>query len=215
MGNSEIPSEFMGKTWIFLAQAIVLGTLATFSLVFGPLFLFGYINKANGAPAIDAGIVLSTMSLPLMLVSALAAYNLWARRRPVLQLCREGIKIVLIGSSWLDGIPLIPGMLRVAWLIISTQGFRQRVICVPWAGYQDAWVSGLPMARHLTILASPVFARVEDLPLGWIPVEQVVLDEVWFVGPLDQIAEAIKSYGNLPTTRKQLPSWHEDRQTAA
>jgi hypothetical protein len=215
MRASEAPSQFMAKTWIFVVQVIVLGSLAIFSLIFGPLFLFGYMNKANGAPATDAGIALSAMSLPLLLVSALAAYNLRTRRRPLLQLCREGIVIVQIGPSSLDGIPLIPGMIRMAWLIISTQGFRQRVICIPWAGYQDAWVSGPPMAHHLTILASLVLASEEALPLGWIPAEQVVLDEVSFVESLDQICEAIKFYGSSPTTRRRLPSWHEGRQTAA
>ena len=76
------------------------------------------------------------MSVPFLLVFALAAYEIFARRRPLLRLCREGIEIVQIGESSLDGFPLIPGLIRVAWLILSTQGFRHPAIRIPWRSVQ-------------------------------------------------------------------------------
>jgi hypothetical protein len=38
-----MPSRFRGKTWIFVAGAIIFGGLASFSFLMGPLLLFGVI----------------------------------------------------------------------------------------------------------------------------------------------------------------------------
>src|SRR5947199_5229803 len=103
MPRLAMPTEFMARTWLFIVQALIFGGLASFSLVFGPLFLFGFMKKANGVSATDAGIALTALSVPFLLVFALAVYNLSARRRPLLRLCREGIEFVEIGASSLDG----------------------------------------------------------------------------------------------------------------
>ncbi len=203
------PTQFMAKTWIFVVQALIVGGFASFSLIFGPLFLFGLMKKADDTPATEAGIALTAFSVPLLLYMALVVYNLRARRRPLLRLCREGIEIVQIGSSWLDGIPLIPGLIRIAWLILSTQGFKQRVVRVPWRCFQDAWVSGPPMARRLTIVASLSLATAEDLPPGSFLTDQVVLPEVMFSTPLDQIAAAIKWNADVSMDLEHLASWRD------
>jgi hypothetical protein len=78
------------------------------------------------------------MSVPLVLVFALVAYQLRARRRPLLRLWREGIEIVQVGTSSLDRIPLIPAFIRLACLIVSTQGLRKRVVRVPSKYFRDA-----------------------------------------------------------------------------
>ncbi|MGL4550817.1 MAG: hypothetical protein ACRC33_06490 [Gemmataceae bacterium] len=204
-----MPNCFMGKTWIFVAQAVLFGCLALFSLVSGSLFLSGIAHKANGAPATDAGIALSIMSVPFLLLFALAVYNLRARRRPVLRLCREGIEITQIGSSSLDRIPLIPTLVRVAWLILSTQGFRRKIIRTPWGCFREARVSGPPMSRRLSITASP-FPVGEGVRVGPVEVVQGVYYEVEFTTPLDRIAEAIKSRADSPDGLSQLPSWAVD-----
>ncbi|GAC1451915.1 MAG: hypothetical protein NVSMB9_36910 [Isosphaeraceae bacterium] len=209
MSRLEMPTQFMAKTWIFLVQAIVFGGLASFGLIMGPLSLFGFVHDVNGAPAIDAGVGLTAMSVPFLLVFALAVYNIRARRRPLLRLCREGIEIVEIGSSSLDGIPLIPGLIRLAWLILSTQGFRRRVVLVPWRNFQDARVSGPPMARRLTIHARQSLGTAEELPRNSLVIDQIVLEEVMFSTPLDQIAEAIQWYANGSTDLEDLASWND------
>jgi hypothetical protein len=209
MSRLEMPTQFMAVIWIFVVQSIIFGGLATFSLVFGPLFLFGFMNKANGAPATDAGIALTAMGVPFMLISALAVYNIRARRRPMLRLCREGIEIVEIGRSSLDGFPLIPGMIRVAWLILSMQGFRRRVVRVLWHDFEDAWVSGPPMARRLTILAPPSRGTAEALPRDSSVADQIVLTEVMFSTPLDNIAASIKWNANHSLDLRHLASWDD------
>jgi hypothetical protein len=209
MPRHAMPTEFMAKTWIFVVQSLIFGGLASFSLIFGPLFLVGFMKKANGASATDAGIALTAMSVPLLLVFALAVYNLSARRRPLLRLCREGIEFVEIGSSSLDGIPLIPGWVRIAWLVLSMQGFRKRVVRVPWRDFHDAWVSGPPMARRLTIDTSLSLAITGELPLGTFVTDRIVVSEAVFSTPLDQIDAAIKSIANSSIDLEHLASWSE------
>ena len=81
-----MPTQFKAKTWIFVTQVLLFGGLAVFCMVLGPLFLFGLMNDAKGAPATDAGITLSVMIVPFLLIFALAMFNLRARRRPLLRL---------------------------------------------------------------------------------------------------------------------------------
>jgi hypothetical protein len=92
---------------------------------------------------------------------------------------------------------------------LMTQGFRQRVVRIPWPNFHDAWVSGLPMARRLTIVASLSTAATEQLPLDSFVIDQVVLSEVMFSAPLEQIAAAIKSNANVSMNLGHLVSWSD------
>lgn len=208
------PTQFRGKTWIFFAQAIIFGQFAVFALVLGPLFLTGAMKRADGRPATDAGIPLTVMGTIFAAVTALAVFNIVARRRPLVRLCREGIVVNRIGVSSLDGVPAIPGfgramaLLRVAWLVVSLQGFRQQLVYSPWESFRAAQVSGLTMQRRLTIFAS--FFRPpneEEWPehLGkWITFEEVA-----FAVPLDHVAHSVTMYFTDVSARQRLPSWHD------
>ncbi len=207
MSELAMPTQFMAKRWVFVVQAIFFGAFAAFGLILGPLFLFGFMKDVKGNPATDAGIALTSMSLPFVLIFALAIYNLKARRRPLLRLCREGIEFVLIGSSSLDGIPMIPGLVRLAWLILSTQGFRQQVVCIPWRDFECATVSGPPMDHCLTIEDSLSLVTSQALPLGTYATDRIVLREATFRTPLAEIATAINLHASKPDARGGLASW--------
>jgi hypothetical protein len=210
MSGDAMPTEFRAKTWIHWAQALIFGFLAVFCLILGPLFLLEVLKDAKGASARDAGIALCAMSLPFSLIFASAVFNLKARRRPILRLCREGIEVIVLGSSSLDAIPLIPGLVRVAWLILSTQGFRRKLFCFPWECYEDAYVTGRPMVKRLTIVASGSSTDHESLPKDSYVTEQLVLVDAAFDTPLDEIADAIKWYANSSQIASNLPSWHTE-----
>ena len=145
------PFRFWGKTWIIVAGAIVCGGFALFCLALGPLFLFGVIKPANGGPAKDAGIALCVMSVPALLICALAVSKLRVRRRPLLQLFREGIELVEPERAPLEGVPLVPWFVWLALSIVSGSGFRHRTLWVSWEYVQGAVCSGRPMDRFLTI----------------------------------------------------------------
>ncbi|HVX13542.1 MAG TPA: hypothetical protein VHC22_20320 [Pirellulales bacterium] len=65
------------------------------------------------------------------------------------------------------GLPEVPGfgqgfaLLRVAWSIVSLQGFKQQLLYTSWATVRDAQVSGPPDA-----------AQIDDLRLVLPPVER-------------------------------------------
>ena len=206
MSHDTPRTEFSGKTWIFVAQVVVFGSLGGFSLIMGPLFLTGVIKPANGRPGNDAGIALTIMSIPLLLVFALAVFNLVARRRPILRLCREGLEVNIIGASSLDGIPLIPGLVRVAWLVISMQGFKQQIMWVPWHYLGHVVVSGPPMARRLTIDASIPLRHAAPEVIQSAMASQITFHEVAFDASLDQIAASIIAYSQNSASRARLPS---------
>jgi hypothetical protein len=175
-------------------------------LVFGPLFLFGLMKSADGRPTTDAGIALCIMSVPLCLVCALAVFNLMARRRPILRLCREGLEVNQIGVSSLDGVPLVPGWIRVAWLILSRQGFRQELVRTHWQTLESVHTGGVPMARTLTIDAA--FYRRADAD-GSPSISQLCFREVAFEVPVDHIALAVNGFAHDPDSRGLLPSWND------
>lgn len=213
MSRRSAPSEFRGKTWIYVASFLVVGGLAAFSLVMGPLFLTGAMKDARGQPATDAGIALCIFGVLLTLVAALPLFRIMALRKPLLRLCREGIVVNRIAASSLDDLPQIPGLgkglklLHAAWLIVSLQGFRQHLVYAPWHTFQAAQVSGFKMARELTIVA--LFHRMADgcwqpNPIG----DQLTFQDAEFASTLDKIAESALYYAANMAAREQLPSWH-------
>lgn len=189
-----LPTEFSGKTWIFYAQALILGCLGTFSLICGPLFLFGVVKPANGKPGTDAGIALSIIAIPLLLIAALAVFNILARRRPIIRILPTGIEVNQIGCSSLDAVPLLPGLLRVAWLIVSRQGFRQQLLFAPWESFSHAMVVGPVMSRTLIILGK-FCPTTASGPVDSGKVHgQIAIHEVAFTSDVTQIAAAINEY---------------------
>ena len=201
------PTQFSGKTWIFIVQALVFGGLGAFGLVLGPLFLLGVLKPADGRPGTAAGIALTVMSVPFLLMFALAAFNVLARRRPILRVCREGLEINMIGSSSLDGVPLVPGLVRVAWLIISFQGFQRQTAWAPWPSFRRVAISGPPMARTLTISGEIIRPPQLDDDRQEPFANRIAFHEVEFDAPLDQVAATIEDYSQYTELKQQLPSW--------
>lgn len=212
MSRRSAPFEFRGKTWIYVASFLIVGGLAAFSLVMGPLFLTGAIKRADGKPGTEGGIALCIVGVLLSLVAALPLFRIVALRRPLLRLCREGIVVNLIAASSLDVLPQIPGLgkglklLHIAWLIVSLQGFRQHLVYAPWRTFQAAQVSGFKMAREITIVA--LFYRMADGRWQPNPIDdQLTFQEAEFAASLDKIAESVLFYAANAAAREQLPSW--------
>jgi len=197
----------MSKIWIFVSQAILFGILALFGLVLGPLFYLGIMKDARGNPATDAGFYLTLIGTLMLLAFALATFQIQARRNPLLRLCREGIETVEIGSSSLDSVPFIPGLVRFVWLILSLQGFRKRILCIPWKAFQEAKVSGPPMARRLIIVASIEDDLSVNLPSNAFLAHEVVLMESAISTPLDEILNIIQTIAYSPANQNHLESW--------
>ncbi len=150
MSNEMPPTEFAAKTWIFKVQALIFGGLGLFSVILGPLFLLGVMLDAHGKPRPDAGIALTISGIVFLCPFALAIFNICARRQAPIRLYQEGIVVRRIGASTLDRIPFVPTLIRLAWLVISLQGFKHDTLVLPWETFRNAFISGMPMESRAT-----------------------------------------------------------------
>ena len=210
MGNSlsNAKSAFYAKSWYLYVGAIVFTVLGLFCAILGPLFLFDIMKRADGKPGTEAGVAMSIMAVPMLLVALLGWFNVYARRKPLVRLCAEGMEINVIGASSLDGTPLIPNLVRVAWLILSLQGFKKQIGWIPWEMLRNIEVVGLPMMRSLVIdatIAYPTFrgdamtARIGD---------SISFRDSEFQDSLEVIVSTIQEFYRDPDARAALPSLH-------
>ncbi len=178
-------TAFKAKTWIFWAQAIVFGVLGAFAMTMGPLLLMSVIVPAHGGSDDGAGIALSIFGVIFLAVFMLAIFNIAARKKPIILLVDGAVEVNLVGTSTLDGIPLVPGFGRVAWSIISGQGFRRSTIRVPCDRVTDVAVRGLPMGKVLILQ----FEEVTDD--GDYVLHEVRIGAAALRQKIDSVAEAI------------------------
>lgn len=205
--NSE--TVFYAKTWYIHVVAIVFTMLTLFCATFGPLFLFDIMKRADGKPGMEAGVAMSIMAVPMCLIALLGWFNVYARRKPLLRICEEGIEINIIGASSLDGVPLIPTLIRVAWLILSLQGFKKQIGWIPWDLFRAVSIGGLPMARTLVIDATIAYPTFRGNELTAKVGENVAFRDVDFRVQLDTVASSILAFYDNPNARAGLPSLHD------
>lgn len=201
-----ILTTFYAKSWYIVAAAILFSVLTLFCVVLGPLFLFGILKNAAGRPVPVAGIAMSIIAVPFGLIAVLGWFNVYARRRPLLRICVEGLEINVIGASRLDGVPLIPNMVRVAWLVLSLEGFRKQVGWIPWKMLRGVEVSGVPMIRSLEIDATIIYPTSRGEEISARIGNHIAFADVEFQDRLETIAAAIETFAEDPTARSELPS---------
>jgi len=196
-------TRFAGKVWIYVAQAAIFGHLGGVSAVLGPLFLFGLLESADGRPTTDAGIALCIMSIPFLLMFALAIFNFCARREPVIQMFEQGIEARLVGVSSLAHVPFLPEMVYVAWAIVSRQGFRTQIVRCRWPAFQRARIGGMPLERTLKISGDFRLAR-DGEGVGY---ESIVFGEAEFASRLEPVVQALYFYAERGEERALLSKW--------
>ena len=193
--------RFRGKTWIFWAQLLAGGGLGLFGVVFGPLFWTGTLTDANGEARPQAGPPLTIIGLCLLAVAVLAAFNIVGRIRPIIRCYREGIECNLVGATSLDGVPLVPALVRVAWTILSLQGFRSQRVRSSWIEFQGAQVSGIPMAYVLSLNGSFANLKTSRVTRG------VAFKQVALIDHPEHVAGTLNRLAADGAMRDQLSSW--------
>lgn len=200
---------FYAKTWYHVASALVFTVIGTVSVILGPLFLLDVLKRADGKPGTEAGIALSIIGIFMILVALLGWFNVYARRTPLLRICREGILINVIGVSSLDNVPLVPSIFRVAWLILSLQGFKKQIGFIPWESFEAAQATGLPMMRSLVIVAKIFYSNRGDQSLHLPLASSIIFREVEFRHSLDKVSTAIREFHSDLDARGALTSWNQ------
>lgn len=183
--------------------------LALFCAIFGPLFLFDIMKRADGKPGTEAGVAMSIIAVPMFLMALLGWFNVYARRQPLLRIWEEGIEINVIGASSLDGTPLIPNLVRVAWLIFSLQGFKKQIGWIPWEMLRNIEVVGLPMTRSLRIEATIAYPASRGEAMIASRADSIAFRDAEFQEPLEVIASTVQEFYNDPDARSALPSLHD------
>ncbi len=206
---SNAKSVFYAKSWYLYVGAIVFTLFALFCAILGPLFLFEIIQRADGKPGTDGGVALSIMAVPMFLIALLSWFNVVARRKPLLRICEEGVEINVIGASSLDGTPLIPNLVRVAWLILSLQGFKKQIGWIPWEMFRSIEVVGLPMMRSLVIDATIAYPTFQGDGMTARIGDRIEFRDAEFQDPLEIIASTIHEFYHDRDARRLLPSLHD------
>jgi hypothetical protein len=170
--------------------------------------LNGVLKPANGKSDDTAGIALTLIGAALAPVFLLAAFNLIARKRPLVRICREGLELAVIGASTLDRIPFVPGLARLAWSIVSLQAFSRHVLRVVWDEIDSVRAVGMPMSRMLLIEGVIRDSRLASSDLA--ARVAVSFDEAALKTPLDQIVISVQEFVHEPSLRQALPSWKRE-----
>lgn len=193
--------RFYGKTWIFWAQLVILGPFGLFAVVLGERFWTGAMTDANGNPRPAAGPPMVITGSVLLVVCLMAALHVARRVRPIVRCYRDGIECRLIGETSLDRVPGVPRFVRLAWAILSLQGFGARRVRFAWPQFDRARVGGRLMAGWLALDGSAVDART-GLDAG-----PVLFAQVAFRVPLQDVAEALNGFAGDPAARGRLAAW--------
>ncbi|MAI32819.1 MAG: hypothetical protein CMM07_14250 [Rhodopirellula sp.] len=200
---------YYAKSWYLYVGAIVFTMLALCCAIFGPLLLFDIMKRADGKSGTEAGVAMSIMAVPMSLIALLGWFHVYARRKPLLRICEEGIEINVIGASSLDGTPLIPNLVRVAWLIMSLQGFKKQIGWIPWATLRNIEVVGMPMTRSLLIEATIAYPAFRGEAMTARIGDSIAFHAAEFRDPLEVIASTIQEFYNDPDARSALPSLND------
>ncbi len=193
--------RFWGKTWVFWAQMIALGAFGCFALVFGTLFWTGAMTDAHGKSRPGAGPPMVITGAFLLLVAVLAAVNIAGRARPVIRCFREGIECSIAGATSLDGVPLLPGSVRLAWSILSLQGFRSMRLRIAWPDFRNAEVTGLPMAYVLLLHGTATNTK------SGATSNQIAFRQVALVDDPRSVADMLNRFGANQSERDRLSTW--------
>ncbi|MCH2131664.1 MAG: hypothetical protein MK179_21195 [Pirellulaceae bacterium] len=207
--SSNTKTVFYAKSWYLYVAAVVFTMLALFCSILGPLFLFDIIKRADAKPGTDAGIAISVMAIPMVLAALLSWFHVYARFKPLLRICEEGLEINVIGASSLDGVPLIPHLVRVAWLVLSLQGFRKQICWIPWELFRTIEVTGLPMMRSLVIDATVVYQKFRGDEQTAEMGNSVTFRDAELKETLDVVAATIQTFYDDPDARSILPSLND------
>jgi len=193
--------RFFGKTWMIWAVLIVSGTLGLFSVVFGLLFWTETMTDANGVVRPRAGPPMMITGSCLLAVAAMALANVVALMMPVIRCYREGVECKLVGANSLDGFSGIPNSVRIAWKVLSLEGFQSRRLRIQWPDFRGARVFGGRMAHTLRI-----DGNATDLKTGRAR-NGVSFPQSALKTPPQQIADALQALAANPALQDRLPSW--------
>ncbi len=185
-------AEFKTKMWHRYPVAYVFSLLAIVNILLGPLYLTGILKPADGRPGQQAGIFLTCLAVPFTATAVLMWSQLLAFRRPLIRIYDDGIEVNFVGPTQLDNTPLIHPLMRIAWSVLSGQGFKQRIGWIPWEHFAGAQIVGPPMMRCIILHGNIFFTTVDGDRATEPMATSVTMRDADFCVPLEVVAEALR-----------------------
>ena len=206
------PIWFYGRMWMVLAGTLIVGHLAVFGCVMGPLFWLDIIKSANGHPGYEAGIPLTIIGLLLMPIAIAFAFQVFALQRPILKICKEGLWIRSIGTRYeidpvltILGFDLILIIFIMLWQLMTLQMFRIKVIHWQWDHFDL-----LPKYGIFSVTGWLDKDNKNDFEQGTPVPYTVSYGADSFSVSIDIVRKTIQFYIHNPDSRETLPSWQDD-----
>jgi hypothetical protein len=164
------------------------------------------------APSPDSIADVFFLTLFVLLFSA-CIFQVYARKRPIFKIYREGLWIRSLGTPisvnlFLNTLCLfIPIILIVFWQLITLQVFRVRTVRLHWEN-----VDVMSGEDSLTIIDWFNKENLEDFGKHMSMEHYTVSYGAYsFRIPIDKVNEAVQFFLHNPDSRKMLPSWHDNR----
>jgi hypothetical protein len=202
-------TEFFGKTWIYQVGAFLSALLVGLCILMAILFVAGVVQPKGVVPPNVAASRLLLISIPIAFVTLLCWSNLRARRRPLLRICREGLEVNIVGRGNLERVHTLPTSFKLAWLVMSMQGFRSQIGWVPWESYRASVVSGMPTWRTLTIHGTVAYPTFQGDEIKAAVGDHVTLHGSECRDSLKEIANTIETISADSSLWAGLPSMHD------
>ena len=193
--------RFRAKSWIYWARLLICALLGGFLFLFGIAAWLGWTRDSSGEPMTEAGPLLTGVGVCVIVVGLLALAKIVGSLAPAIRCYADGIECNLVGATSLDGVRMLPHFIRLAWEVLSLQGFRTRRVRVRWDEFLGAEVRGLPMAYVLALHGSFV-----NLGTGATYPSVAFQQHLLKDSPHD-VARAINLFASRPNKRTELPQW--------
>jgi hypothetical protein len=210
--SESVKNRFYGKTWIFRAQAFLYGFFGFFGILMGPAFLLKWIEPNNGKDGTSPGIGLMVGATFFLMAFSLATFNLLARRKPTVRICREGLEIRIIGRTSLDEKLFIPGLIKFFWSFFSGQGFRIEQFRIAWGQLIQVIIQGLPMMKSIAFTGTVERGGWGELaPVFKNGHETIALADWQFKDTLQSLELAVRTFASDHSKQLTLESWTNAR----
>ena len=193
--------RFPAKTWIHWVRLLACGGVGLFAVALGVLFWTGLMTDAYGEERPSAGPPAVIVGSCLLAVGAMAAAQLAALATPPVRCFRQGVECSVVGATSLDGVPMVPALVRVAWAVLTLQGFRSTRFRIPWEWFGGAEVLGIPMAYEL-VLHGAAYCPFDGRTARALTFGQAALADHPHL-----IANILNAWAADPSMRERLPEW--------
>jgi hypothetical protein len=207
----EFATEYRAKTLSQWVGACVSGGM-TLGCLYGLLCLTHLIGDQAPKPwrgDAAAAVVIALMTAMVLPRCALSLYQALGRRKPVIQICREGLEVRLVGWNSLENVAHLPEWISYVWSVLSFQGFRTRRLRLMWADLEKPRLTGRASVRVLVLRGRFWKAGEEGDPRNSPAADYARFDQQDFAVPMDDIATAVVRFQENEKQRGFLPGWSE------